>query len=158
MKRITDRRAAERREYAKRKAAYLLAHPLDQIVIALHGFDEEALLASIAGLDYRFKGVLWKGCVVHYSDQIHHRNRCYGARLNDERWWMATTMESHRFVEDHASWSRENGFLLPVQADSEGRWGNGNQALPTTEFMKARSTTSTTSGLKHSLSNVHHQE
>lgn len=137
MKRITASRAAERREYTNRWVAYLAAHPLDQIAIALHGFDEDAILAAIPDSP-RFKGVLWQGAIIGYSDQIHHRNKTDHGRLLDERWWLATNLASHTFIEEHKGWARENGFLLPIQADSEGRWGAGNQGLTTPEFMKAR--------------------
>lgn len=138
-RRVNPARASERREYSERKAAYLAAHPFDQIKIALCGFDEEKVLARAVGLDRRnASGIFFEGQMIPVSDQIHHRNKGRGARLNDERWWMSTSTASHDVIENRKSWAREHGFLLPIQADADGNWGAGFRALETPEFMKAR--------------------
>ncbi len=137
MPRIKPERAAQKREYAKRLALYLFAHPLDMVTIFMHRFDEAEVI--FAARDWwRGKPFVYRGITIQWSDQVHHRNRGRGARLNDERWWLATALASHQFVELNAGLARQLGLLLPAQADAEGRWGDGNQALPTPELMKAR--------------------
>jgi hypothetical protein len=123
-------RKAQRVQYGRKAAEYLIAHPFDQIWIALRSLDEYLVIA-VDGF------VLVKGqlCRCPRSDQIHHRNKRNGERLTDERWWIATSRGSHEVVEQRKDWAREVGLLLPIQADPDGRWGDGNQALTTPELM-----------------------
>lgn len=127
---VSKRRSTERKDYNRLKAEYLEAHPFDQIYIAIRGLNEDTIIRSDGyfqenGRRYR----------VARSDQIHHRNKGRGRRLNDTRWWMATSRLSHDLVEDNKEWAREEGYLLPIQADAEGGWGDGNQALETPALM-----------------------
>ncbi len=139
IKPTTAKRAAERRQYAKQSAAYLAAHPYDQITIALHGLNEDSVRWHGTGDSTPVRVKIPSGIVtVQRSNQIHHRNKGFGARLLDERWWMATCAESHDFVERNKGVARELGLLLPIQADADGKWGAGNSALTTPELMKAR--------------------
>ena len=134
MKRITNERASERRQYGKQVAAYLEAHPWCQIWIASRGLDETKLIGD-AGWCNGPKGEL---ICAPRSTQIHHRNKCRGARLLDERWWMAAAPASHDFVERYKSWARDEGYLLPFQADADGKWGSGNQALETSALIQSK--------------------
>ncbi len=127
--RITDERAAQRRLYNLRRLRYLAEHPFCQIVIACRGLDEAAVIAG--------KGWV-SGFKVPRANQIHHRNKARHERLLDERWWMSASVDGHNYVEMHKRWARENGFLLPMQADADGRWGSGNQALETPAFMASQ--------------------
>ncbi len=132
-KRIKPERAAERAQYRKRKEAFISSHPFDQIWIATRGLSEGEVIAAdgwalVFGVQRR----------APRSNQIHHRNKAIGARLLDERWWMATSYFSHEGVEAKKDWARGEGYLLPIQADAEGRWGDGNQALETPALMKSK--------------------
>lgn len=141
LKKISASRSSERAEYNRRKAAYLIAHPLDQIAIAIYGLDETNLVLQFVGKGWRAIDAFshTHGAVrIYPANQIHHRNKSRKGRLNDERWWMATVLKSHEYVETHKDWAREQGFLLPIQADSEGRWGLGNQALATPGLMESK--------------------
>ncbi len=136
---ITDERAKERREYRKKIEAYLLAHPFDQVKIAICGFDEQEVIAHGIGLNrFNAQGIFFQGQLIRCSNQIHHRNKCRRARLLDERWWMATARESHDYIENHLTWARAEGYSLPIQADAEGKWGAGNQALETPDLMLSK--------------------
>jgi len=139
IRKVSTKRATEKREYAKRKAAYLLAHPLDQIKIALCGFDEAKVLAHATGLTREnAQGIFYEGQLIRFANQIHHRNKARGARLLDECWWMSTVTASHDIIEEGKEWAREHGFLLPFEADENGYWPNGLRSLETPDFMKAR--------------------
>jgi hypothetical protein len=139
LRRISPERAAENREYAKRKAAYLVEHPLDMVAIAMAGLDEAEVVAHYrtrtGGNPFSFR---FDGHVIPVATQVHHRLKRHGARLLDERWWMATASASHDLVENRKDWARAEGYLLPIQADAEGRWGAGNQALVTSDLMRSK--------------------
>jgi len=134
--RVSAERRDERKEYAKLREQYLADHPLDQIKIALCGFDEKRVLNWARDqTPISASGIYYQGQFIAFSNQIHHRNKCFGDRLLDTRWWISTGNRSHDLVESNKSWSREVGLLLPIQADEEGRWGDRNQALTTKELL-----------------------
>lgn len=134
VKRITPERASERREYSAARDAYLREHPVCQIWIAEHGLNEAEVLAQVTpGVQCWFAGER-----VPFANQIHHRNKCRRARLTDFRFIMSASQFWHDQVENRKGWARENGYLLPIQADAEGRWGAGNQALTTPELLESR--------------------
>lgn len=99
------------------------------VYIARTGLDEQEVIAKNGRI-----GGFW----VPRSTQVHHRAKRNGDRLNDERWWMAVCRESHDDVEKNKGWAREEGYLLPIQADADGRWGAGNQALETPALMTSK--------------------
>lgn len=134
LRRSTSKRRTERAQYSRAKIEFLSRHPFDQIYIAYNRLDEVDIIAN---------GGYWKdafGRLQHAptSNQIHHRNKCRHGRLNDERWWMATSSAYHERVENCKEWARSYGFLLPIQADEDGKWGAGQQALTTPELLAAR--------------------
>ena len=133
MKRISTRRRKQRSRYSRQEEACLIAHPFDQVWIAVHGLSE-ALVIEVDGF-VTIEGRLMK---CPRSDQVHHRNKCCHGRLTDERWWMATSRESHERIEHRKAWAREEGYLLPIQADADGKWGEGNQALTTPELLASK--------------------
>ena len=133
MNRVSSKRRKQRAQYTQQAEAYLIAHPFDQIWIARNGL-EESLVIEVSG----YVIVAGRLCHCPRSDQVHHRNKRDGERLTDERWWMATAFESHQFVEANKNWARQHGYLLPIQADADGKWGDGNQALTTPELMEAK--------------------
>ncbi len=110
------------------------------VAIARFGLDEAEVIALGRGCSAWVTVPAAGGgdFMIGRSDQIHHRNKGRGARLNDERWWMATALTSHDYVEDHKEWARAEGYLLPFQADADGRWGDGNQALETPALMVSK--------------------
>lgn len=116
-------------EYRKSAAAYLKEHPFCQVTIAVWGFDEAEVI-SRKGFGF--------GRFIPQATEVHHRNKRSGSRKNDARWWIAACRRAHDWIETHLSFARANGLSLPIQADEEGRWGDGNQALPTPEFMRSK--------------------
>lgn len=132
-------RGAENALYHERAAAYLALHPYDQSVIALRGYDEATVILNAGWMPVprdEFDGP--GGFTVPLATAIHHRNKRHGKRLLDERWWLAVSAQQHALIEHIKDWSRAQGFLLPVQADADGRWGDGNQGQTTPELLAAR--------------------
>jgi len=73
---------------------------------------------------------------IHCANQVHHRNKARGARLLDQRWWMAVGPQYHEEIETRKEWARKVGLLLPLEADADGRLPDGTQCLTTDELLK----------------------
>ena len=130
MRRVSKVRARQRRAYGEARKRYLAEHPYCQITIFLHSLDEADTIKN--------GGHSSKGIIIPKATQIHHRNKCNGPRLLDERWWISSCDDEHWHVENHKDWARQNGLLVPIQADPDGRWGAGNQALQTSDLLRVR--------------------
>lgn len=126
-------RRRQRDAYGAQRAAYLLAHPFCQIWIARWNLDEADVIAASGRAVVDGEAM---DCPL--ATEIHHRNKCYGARLLDERWWMSASRAGHEWVEDDKRSARAAGFLLPFEADADGRSPGGLQALTTPAFMASR--------------------
>lgn len=129
LRRSSSKRAKQNAAYLRALIFYLGRHPYCQCWIARHEIDEHAVIGNHG---------FFHGKAVPYANSIHHRNKRDGERLLDERWWMAICDEQHRWIEAHKEEARLLGYLLPIQANSEGQWGIGNQALTTPEFMASK--------------------
>lgn len=125
---VAEGKRAARLEYCRQAAIYLREHPFCQIYIARHELREDLVVAG----DGRHRGH-----VVPRATTIHHRNKRWTEeRLLDKRWWMSASIPQHDWVENNKDTARALGYLLPMQADENGRWGDGNQAVETPEFMR----------------------
>lgn len=133
LRRVCSRRQQERAEYSAAIEDYLSNHPVCQIWIARHGLDEAEVLASLG--TGRFGAAYYRGERVPFANQVHHRNKRRLKRLVDERWFMSACQFEHDVVENHKNWARKVGLLLPMQADADGKWGDGNRALATPELI-----------------------
>ena len=71
------------RQYRKQRKAYLGDNPICQV----------------------------KGC-DHYATEIHHKKGRSGDMLLDEEFWMAICHDHHRYITDHPTWAKENGYEL----------------------------------------------
>lgn len=125
------------RLYARDVARYLEQHPFCQIWLARHEADEEMIVSAwrVGGSPETWE---FRGARIPRSTEVHHRNKRDGTRLRDQRWWMAASREQHDWVEEHKDDARALGYLLPIQADKNGRWGDGQQAIETPAFMKLK--------------------
>lgn len=129
IRRVSRARRVQNNGYTAARREYLAAHPFCQITIARQGLDEAEVVRASG----------WAGGIrVPRATAIHHRNKRDGARLTDTRWFLSTCWREHEWVEGDKQTARLLGFLLPVQADADGRWGAGNRGLPTPEFMASR--------------------
>jgi hypothetical protein len=134
---ISAAKAKESAEYRRKAAWYLARHPYCQLVIFLLGLDEGAVINNRGLLAIEGRRVL-----VPPADDVHHRNkRCSERRLLDERFWISASRGVHDWVEAHKDLARELGLLLPIQADEDGRWGDGNVGLHTPELLARRAAT-----------------
>lgn len=129
---ITSKRRSERAEYNAARHTYLMAHPFCQVFLARNGLDEREVLRDF---NHDVGSVYFKGQRIPRATQIHHRNKCRGALLNDQRWWISCNPEQHDWIENNKGTARLLGFLLPIQANAEGEWGDGNKAQTTPEMM-----------------------
>lgn len=141
-------------DYGKQRKEHLWAHPLCQLTIAKHRLDEKEVLAQLEVERQTGQGdVLWgmavmqqgsqagfhfKGVVIPWADQIHHRNKCDGVRLADARWFASAGSWMHGWVENHKDQARSEGYLLPFEADANGRLPDGSQCLTTDEWLATR--------------------
>jgi hypothetical protein len=80
IKRITPKRAKERREYLKLNREYLKSHPICAV------------------------------CKTAWSNQVHHIAGCIGPRLNDVSQWLAVCQGCHDRIGREGKWAREMGF------------------------------------------------
>jgi hypothetical protein len=143
--RVSKRRKRERAAYTPVRKEHLLAHPLCQLTIAKYRFDEAEVLAEFhLSLAHRFavapgvSGFTYNSIRIPCATQIHHRNKCVGTRLTDPRFFASAGSEMHDWVEDHKDEARADGYLLPLEADKEGRLPNGEQCLTTDEWISSR--------------------
>lgn len=83
MRRISKRRLAERMVYISLRKFYLKEHPYCEFLTCLRP-----------------------------ATQIHHKKGCYGAMLNDTRWWLAVCQQCHTWIENHKNEARSRGLIL----------------------------------------------
>lgn len=74
--------------YNKRRVPFLAAHPVCPVLLALQG-------------------------VTRATETIHHTRGRAGALLLDERFWLAVSMEGHRWIEDNKAEAKRRGWTLP---------------------------------------------
>lgn len=129
---VSPRRKGELREYHEKAAAYLAAHPFCQIYIAMHGLLESEVIAQAGAVYVAAYGAVRQ---VPVATEIHHRNKRDGARLTDERWFLAASRPRHELVEGFKTWARKTGFLLELEADPDGVTPDGRRAEETPDFM-----------------------
>lgn len=108
LRRVSRRRRGELRRYGPRRRQFLRDHPYCQLWLAENGISETHAIAQ--------RGVLRFGpgsppVYVPRSATIHHRNKRRGARLLDERFWMAVSWTGHRIIEQRKDWARDHAYL-----------------------------------------------
>lgn len=108
LRRVSTCRRQQLRHYETRRVEFLREHPYCQFWLAEHGIAEELAIRRHGILRLR-PGV--PPLHVPRSSTVHHRNKRRGARLLDEREWMAVSWTSHRAIEAGKRWARERGYL-----------------------------------------------
>lgn len=124
IRRVSDKRRASNEKYLRRVQEFLIEHPWDQVWLCRHGLTE----ADVRTASRTSDGIEH----IPRSTEIHHRNKRDGSRLLDERFWMATSRQSHDMIERNRTWARKEGYLLPINASPNGTMPGGIQ-LPTTD-------------------------
>lgn len=105
---VSPKRAKANREYLKRRAVYLKAHPYCQIWLKVKNADERLCI-------YRDGAVFLKDDMIvvraPLSTEIHHSKKPKATYLNDESTWFAASRYWHNWVEEHKKEARELGLL-----------------------------------------------
>lgn len=133
--RVSAKRAEQNCKYIVAREGFLRLHPVCQIWICEKQYDESEVVAAYHAGQRTFRGEL-----MPQATQIHHRNKRHGERLLDERWWMAVCRANHERVEANKSWARDKGYLLPINADDDGKvcYGINEYQFATTAEAMAR--------------------
>lgn len=136
---VSPKRRALKDEYREIvRPAYLAEHPLCQIYLAEHRLIEAEAVAAFRSLGESGIGrFYWKGHDIPLAEEIHHRNKSNGVRLTDTRFFMSASREWHDRVENAKDWARLRCYLLPINADPNGRAGGVNY-MQTPELMEYR--------------------
>lgn len=133
--RVSAKRAEQNCKYIVAREGFLRLHPVCQIWICEKQYDESEVVAAYNAGQRTFRGEL-----MPQATQIHHRNKRHGERLLDQRWWMAVCRANHERVEANKSWARDKGYLLPINADDDGKvcYGINEYQFATTSEAMAR--------------------
>lgn len=139
MPRVSRRRRKECASYPDFRRRQMRLHPFCQLWLIERGIGPDMERRIVAAYHDEC-GVLGRftvdGEVPPLSVEIHHRNKARGERLTDERWTMCVSREAHERIEANKDWARDQGYLLPFEADADGRTPGGEQGLTTEELMK----------------------
>lgn len=109
IRRVSLKRAKQNREYAKKRKAFLEAHPFCQLTIQREGFNEQIVIEdngdmSVPNIDFNFR--------CPRATEIHHVRGRIGTMLNDETHWLAVSREGHEWIHQHPSEARKRGWLV----------------------------------------------
>jgi len=108
LRRISFRRRGELNRYGPKRKKFLRDHPYCQFWLAENSVSEAHAIAQ------RGRVRIGKDSAkvsVPRSSTIHHRNKRRGARLLEERFWMAVSWAGHRFIEQQKKWARDRAYL-----------------------------------------------
>lgn len=108
---MSTKRAAQLREYSQARKTFLEAHPICQVWLAENGWSQDGLWFTKGNL-LLSAGALREDFGAPASEDIHHKNKRHGARLNEQQHWLAVSRANHQVIEDNKQWARERGYLL----------------------------------------------
>lgn len=109
--RVSQKRKREMVEYAKKRKAFLEAHPWCQVWLTENGVDENKVAPH--GVAYvQHPDIRWVSLPrpVPRSTEIHHRAG-RGKNYLNEATWLAVSSEMHRRIHENPSWARAKGYL-----------------------------------------------
>lgn len=91
--------------YAKKRKAFLEAHPYCQIWMARHaGIVRDETSGDVVGF-------MLGGVPPDRSSEVHHKAGRTGKNYLDESTWMAVSREGHTWIHEHPSEARARGWL-----------------------------------------------
>ncbi len=107
---MSAKRRKESAIYAKKRKAFLAAHPWCQWFLDKHFRDEKDVLHGLICL---WGGAGWemREIPVPRSCDIHHKAGRTGANYLDESTWMAVSREAHEWIHSHPKEARAKGWL-----------------------------------------------
>lgn len=108
LRRVSTKRAAQLKVYAKKRKAYLEAHPFCEVQqqLAYTVTRESAQLAE------RIFGAFQLRKAPIQATDIHHKAGRVGEKLNDERYFMAVSRQAHDWIHSHGKEARARGWLI----------------------------------------------
>lgn len=106
---VSDKRKVINREYLKRRAEYLTAHPYCQATIRVIGLNE----AEIISAHGNYINALGNVDRIPLATDIHHTAGRIGENLLNQKTWLAVSRNVHRWIHDHPSKARQIGLLAP---------------------------------------------
>lgn len=116
LRRVSKKRSKELMTYAKRRASFLIGHPICEVWCKENGWTwlgyvGRAIYGNQNGRQVPAE-VLSMNFDAPTAMEIHHKAKRRGAMLNDESQWLAVCRANHERIENNKSWARANGFLL----------------------------------------------
>lgn len=121
LKRVSDRRREEMKEYAAKRRAFLAKFFLCQVELKERGFDwtvppqdkgDRILIAHMISRSYG--EIVWvdvSPTSFTRSRDVHHMAR-RGANYLNEETWLAVSRRNHDRIEREPSWARKHGYLV----------------------------------------------
>jgi hypothetical protein len=109
LRRVSNKRAKQNKEYMKRRAEFLLSHPWCQVWLDDNKVEEWQVTCTGMVLDPQ---------CVHFCSQvprateIHHKRGRTGERLNDETYWMAVSATGHNWIHKHPGEAYAKGWMV----------------------------------------------
>ena len=110
MKPYSSKRAAQNREYAKRRKAFLESHPWCEVWLKEHDVETADVMADGRAWKEGWGGITWVVGIAPRSTEIHHM-KGRGKYLLDESTWLAVGRENHERIEKNKKWAESMGFL-----------------------------------------------
>ncbi len=107
--RVAKKRRGKNAEYARRRIAFLKAHPFCQVWIAEASLNED----GVRQRDGLIPPDMGNG-MVPASTEIHHTKKPKAKYLNDESTWLAVCRDMHDKIEANKTWAREKGYLQNI--------------------------------------------
>lgn len=104
--RVSKKRAKALREYAKKRKAFLAAHPFCQVRIAVFGLTENFVIWAEGKMPN------WAGGWMPRATEVHHKAGRSGKNFLDESTWMAVSREGHRWLHNNPREARARGWIL----------------------------------------------
>lgn len=111
LRKVSKKRAKEGRIYSEKRKAFLEAHPICQVWVAMRGIKEiPPLIYVIEGRVYCAEDMIHNGAPT--SCDIHHKAKRTGSNYLDESTWLAVSREMHEKIHQNPSWARAQGYLV----------------------------------------------
>lgn len=104
---VSAKRRTQAALYAKKRKAFLEAHPYCQVWLAQHA----GIIVHFAKALYSGKAVSPISATTINSCDIHHKAGRTGKNYLDESTWMAVSRDGHRWIHDHPKEARARGWL-----------------------------------------------
>lgn len=109
IRKVSNKRAKQNREYSKVRAEFLKAHPWCQVQIQTVGVNEEDVIAGHGRVQ------LPNGTWMLFAEatEIHHKRGRFRSRLCESEYFLACSEAAHRWIHNNPKEAYAAGFMLP---------------------------------------------